>query len=109
AADAAANPDLALGAIVRAGLEGLRAELPTPEITRADPGTLSEAERARHGVARLPQSLEQALDALESDGAACGWFPAPLLDAYLRHKRAEIEIMAGLDRDQRCARYAEAY
>ena len=63
----------------------------------------------QHGVARLPQSLEQALDALESDAEACGWFPTPLLDAYLRHKRAEIEIMAGLDRDQRCARYAEAY
>ena len=109
AADAAANPYLALGAIVRAGLEGLRRELPTPEVTRADPETLPEAERTRHGVARLPQSLEQALNALESDAAACGWFPAPLLDAYLRHKRAEIEIMAGLERDQRCARYAEAY
>jgi len=31
------------------------------------------------------------------------------LDAYLRHKSAEIEIMRGIDRDTQCAHYAEAY
>jgi glutamine synthetase len=109
ASDAAANPYLALGALVRAGLEGLRHELATPEVTAVDPETLPEAERTQYGIARLPQSLDEALDALELDEVARGWFPAPLWVTYLRHKRTEIEIMRGLERDERCARYAKAY
>lgn len=109
AADGAANPYLALGALVRAGLEGLRHDLPTPEITTADPETLSPEERKRHGIARLPQSLDEALEALVSDKIACAWFPEALLDAYLRHKKAEIAIMRDLERAEQCRRYAEAY
>ena len=109
ASDATANPYLALGAIVHAGLEGLRQGLASPEVTATDPETLSGAERGRLGIVRLPQSLEEALDALEADRIARNWFPEALLDAYLRHKRCEIGIMAELERDERCARYAEAY
>ncbi len=109
ASDAAANPYLSLGAIVRAGLEGLRHELATPQVTTVDPETLPEAERRRHGIVRLPQTLDEALDALEADEVARGWFPEPLLDAFLRHKRCEIDIMHELERNEQCARYAEAY
>ncbi len=107
--DAAASPYLQLGAIVRAGLEGLRAELPPPEITERDPGEIDAAERQRLGIVRLPQSLAEALDALEADAAARTWFPDDLLDAYLRHKRAEIELMKALTPEDQCARYAEVY
>jgi len=109
AADATANPYLALGAIIRAGLEGLRQELPTPEIAACDPETLAASERERLGIERLPQSLDEALEALTADETARAWFPEQLLDAYLRHKGAEIEIMRELDRDTQCARYTEAY
>jgi glutamine synthetase len=109
AADATASPYLALGALLSAGLEGLRQGLPAPGIMESDPGDLSEAERAARGVARLPQSLAEALDALEADEVARAWLPAELLDAYLRHKRAEIAIMEDVDRDERCRRYADAY
>ncbi len=109
AADATANPYLALGVLIRAGLEGLRQELPTPEITSRDPETLTTSERERLGVTRLPQSLGEALEALAADEAACAWFPEQLLDAYVRHKEAESEIMRGLDRDTQCAHYTEAY
>ncbi|MHA1600084.1 MAG: glutamine synthetase family protein [Alphaproteobacteria bacterium] len=109
AADATANPYLALGAIIRAGLVGLRQELPMPEITTHDPETLADSERERLGIARLPQSLDEALEALAADEVVRAWFPEQFLDAYLRHKNAEIAIMRDLDRDTQCARYTEAY
>jgi glutamine synthetase len=109
AADATASPYLALGALVRAGLEGLRGKLPRPEITTVDPETLSEDERAGYGIVRLPQSLEEALNALVQDPAAKGWFSEDLFEAYLRHKRCELGLMSDLDRNERCARYKHAY
>ncbi len=109
ARDVAASPYLALGALVRAGLEGLRRELPVPEPTAVDPETLPEDERARRGIVRLPQSLDEALDALAGDAAAKMWFPEVLFDAYLRHKRFEARLMAELDRGARCTHYSQAY
>src|SRR5262249_30218092 len=47
AADAAANPYLALGALVRAGLEGLRQELQPPPVLRDDPSHLDDAGATR--------------------------------------------------------------
>ena len=109
AADAAASPYLMLGALVRAGLQGLRDELPPPEPTTVDPETMSRRELARRGIVRLPQSLEAALAALEGDKAACGWFPPALLSAYLMHKRGEIEMVNGLSADEIAGRYARTY
>jgi glutamine synthetase len=109
AADATASPYLALGALVRAGLDGLRQELHPPVITVTDPGTLGEEERKRCRIVRLPQSLEEALDALVEDPVAKGWFPEALFDAYLRHKQCELGLMTDLDSAARCSRYKEAY
>jgi glutamine synthetase len=38
-----------------------------------------------------------------------GWFGPVFLDAYLRHKRGELQHVAGLDESELCARYAEVY
>jgi glutamine synthetase len=109
AADATASPYLALGAVVYAGLDGLLQEMPVPEVTTVDPQGLDEHERARLGIVRLPRSLEEALDALVADQAASSWFPDGLLDAYLRHKRCELSLMADLDQNERCRWYQETY
>jgi glutamine synthetase len=109
AADATASPYIALGALVYAGLDGLLQSMPLPEVTQLDPETLADDERERRGIARLPQSLQQALDALVADEVARTWFPKELFHAYLAHKRCEIGLMADLDRDQRCERYTSAY
>jgi len=109
AADAAASPYFVLGALVRAGLEGIRQQLPPPEARAVDPETMGEGERSQAGIVRLPRSLEEALDALASDTSAKAWFPEALLDVYMRHKRAEIGIMAELDPDERCRLYSHAY
>ncbi len=108
-ADAAANPYLALGAIVRAGVQGVREGLAAPPILDRDPAELDEAEAARYGVGALPASLEQALAALAADETVRGWMPALLYDAYVSVKQAELEAVAGLDLGEVCGRYAAVY
>jgi glutamine synthetase len=92
-ADAAASPYLALGALVWAGVDGIRNAMALPE---------GEGQP-------LPTSLDAALDALEATAAAKEWFGATYLNAYLMHKRAEVRSMDGLDEAAQCARYALTY
>jgi len=108
-ADATANPYLALGAIVHAGLDGVRSGLPAPPILDRDPAHLDEAEAARYGVGALPASLEGSLLALAGDDTARSWLPRLMYDAYMGVKRAELEAVAGLDLGETCERYAAAY
>jgi glutamine synthetase len=109
AADAAANPYLALAVLVHAGLEGIRQRLPAPRAMESDPTTLAPEELRARGIVRLPQSLAEALEALEADAVVRGWFPPPLLEAYLRYKRWEIGYLGSLPPDEQCRRYLESY
>src|SRR6202167_838804 len=54
--DSSANPYLALGAVIYAGLDGIRSKLDPGEAVNVDPATLSDAERAASGTHRLPAS-----------------------------------------------------
>jgi glutamine synthetase len=108
-ADATANPYLALGAIVRAGLDGLRAQLPAPPILDRDPAELDEADAARYGVGAMPPSLGDSLEALEQDETARSWMEPLLYEAYLGVKRSELQAAASLDDGEVCRRYAEIY
>jgi glutamine synthetase len=109
AADAAACPHLCLGAIVRAGLAGIRDKLPAPPVFERDPMEVAADERERLGARRLPETLEAALEALEADGEVPSWFPEDMWQCYLAHKRYEIEQLEGLDLDEQCARYRTVY
>jgi glutamine synthetase len=108
-ADAAANPHLALGAILRAGLEGIRAQLPTPPILDRDPAQLDAQEAERFGVGALPATLEESLQALADDAGARAWMPPLLYDAYVSVKRSELLAAGELDMKELCERYAAIY
>jgi len=106
-ADAAASPYLALGAMVFAGVDGIRKKLPLA--APKDVAKMSESERRTAGIRQLPTSLGAALDNLAATPEAKDWFGATYLDAYLRHKRAEIALVASLPESEQCELYAEAY
>jgi glutamine synthetase len=108
-ADAAANPYLALGAIVRAGLEGVRAGLPAPPLLERDPGELDERESERFGVGALPTSLGASLQALAEDQTVRGWMDPQLYDAYVGIKRTELRAAEELELGEVCRRYATIY
>ncbi len=108
-ADAAANPHLALGAIVRAGLDGLRRGLPAPPILDRDPAQLDAESAARHRVDGLPQTLAGALAALADDAVARAWMTPLMYDAYTAVKQAEVAAADGEDVSATCERYGAIY
>ncbi|RWQ36253.1 MAG: glutamine synthetase [Mesorhizobium sp.] len=109
AADATGNPYLSLAAIVRAGLEGLKAKLPTPPLVTGDPTLMSEAERKKLGLIRLPETLPAALDALAADSTVTGWFAPVFIETFVGLKRHETERLAGLDPVAVCDLYRTLY
>jgi glutamine synthetase len=108
-ADATASPYLALGALVWAGIDGIRHNRTLPAIPLRSFWDMSEAEREAAGARPLPRSLGEALDGLEASAEAREWLGDTFFDAYLRFKRAELQVVAGLTEAQTCARYAEIY
>jgi glutamine synthetase len=109
AGDAAASPYIALGALVRAGLEGLRDKLPAPPLVGGDPADLSPDQLKKLGVRRLPETLPDALGELERDATVLGWLPEPMRLAYFALKRTEMARVKDLDAAAQCARYADVY
>ena len=107
--DATASPYMVLGALVRAGLEGIRDGLPLPAACDQDPADLSDAERADLGIVPLPSDLGEALDCLDADERARGWLPPLMYDSYVAVKRAEIALVAALEPAEACRRYEGAY
>ena len=100
AADATASPYLALGALVCAGLDGIRAGLEAPPVV-AEGADLDDPTRDP-----LPTSLAEALAALESDALARDWLPPRLLDTYVGLKRLELSLVSDLDEEEVCRLYA---
>lgn len=109
AADATASPHLALAVLIRAGIEGLRAGLETPPITRGDPAAMTEEQRKAAGIHRLPSSQSAALDALRADPVVCSWLPPRILDCWIALRQKEAQIVAGMDDAALCRRYAGVY
>ncbi|NUP65890.1 MAG: glutamine synthetase [Nonomuraea sp.] len=89
--DSSANPYLSLGAVIHAGLDGVRRKLDPGEPVDVDPDT-------RPGrYPRLPGSLEEALDALEADELLMEALGPLRRDAYLAVKRSEAAAFAAKD------------
>ena len=109
APDATASPYMVIGAIIRAGLEGIRAKLNMPTPIDRDPSELTPAMMKKLGVVPLPSSLGEALDRLESDRTVRGWMTPTFLSSYVAVKRKEISLMAGLSDEEICARYRDVY
>jgi glutamine synthetase len=108
-ADATACPHLALGVIVRAGIEGIKAKLPTPPLFSGDPALLSESEREDLGLYRLPSSLENALITMLADKVVISWFDPIAIETYVGMKRMELKLSGSNVDDALCKRYAEIY
>ena len=107
--DATASPYLAIGVIVRAGLQGIRDRLPRPTLVDRDPAELSDGERDALGVKTLPASLEEALDAFAQDPCVTGWFSPTMVEAYTALKRHEMRLYAEARPERMCERYTQVY
>ena len=108
-ADATASPYLALGALIWAGLDGIKRNLTLPAESEKGFGEMSDAERRETGAKPLPRLLDESLALLADSATAREWFGDEFFDVYLRFKRAELRAVEGLTPAQICAKYAEIY
>ncbi|MGK5691655.1 glutamine synthetase [Streptomyces sp. URMC 128] len=107
--DLAANPYLAIGSLIAAGLDGLTSSAALPGETTGDPARLGEAEAAARGVRRLPVSLEQAVEEFREDGVLRAALGPVLADAVIAVRRGELASVAGFDDDRVAAAYRWTY
>ena len=97
--DQSANPYLASGAVIAAGLHGIEQALTLPAGVVDDPAALSEREREALGAERLPRSLDVSISALEQSTPLRSAMGAMLFDAVLAVRRAELEAFKDADPD----------
>ena len=88
-ADHSGNPYLSMGALMAAGLDGIKNSIDPGEPQEIDPGNYSDEERERRGIRRLPTSLDEALDELERDQVLLEALGPLLARSYIAVKRDE--------------------
>lgn len=88
--DNTCNPYLALGGLILAGIDGIARELDPGGALDVDPGTLTDDERQKLGLAALPASLSEALDNLAHDDLLTKEMGTSMYRAYDVVRRSEV-------------------
>ncbi|WP_251095767.1 glutamine synthetase family protein [Streptomyces sp. Caat 7-52] len=107
--DLAANPYLALGCVIAAGLDGLAAARPLPEEITGDPARYGPDEAAALGVRRLPRSLPEAVGEFRADRVLRDALGPVLADAVTAVRLGEAAAVEGLGPVQVAAAYRWVY
>jgi glutamine synthetase len=89
--DASANPYLLTAAIIHAGLDGIRRKLDPGEPCNDNLYQLTMAELKSRGIARLPASLTESIDALEADEVLCKGLGHAFVAEFSLIKRTESD------------------
>ncbi len=89
--DAATNPYLALAVLLAAGLRGIERGYQLPPEVPGNVLEMSSSERREAGIERLPETLSEALDVLESSELVREALGEHVFGWFLRNKREEWE------------------
>jgi glutamine synthetase len=108
-ADATANPYIALGALIAAGLDGLSRNLELPAEITVDPATIPEAQRKAGKIDRLPQNLEKAIDALREDTVLLEAMGTELAGSYVAVRQHEWDNLKDLKLEEEVDMLVERY
>ena len=109
ASDASGNPYLTLAAIISAGLAGIAEGLTLSEPINVDPGSWTEAERERRGVALLPTTTEQQIAAVEASLPVRDALGEPIVGAWSAVRRADATWAKGKTADEIVTRHRWSY
>ncbi len=107
--DASGNPYLTLGAVIAAGLDGVRRHLNPGEPVAIDPGLMPLSERATRGIDPLPTNLGEAIAHLSRNEILLNALGAELAKAYLAVRSAEWEAMQDLALEEEVKLLLERY
>ncbi|RCJ28574.1 glutamine synthetase [Nostoc minutum NIES-26] len=107
--DASANPYLALGAVIAAGLDGVQRGLEPSNPVTQDPGHLSIDERSANGIDQLPDNLGVALSHLTQNDTLLKALNPQLSQAFLAVRQAEWQAMKDWDLEAEVKLLLERY
>jgi glutamine synthetase len=89
--DSACNPYLAFAVMLAAGMKGIEGAYDLPPGAEDDVWSLTDAQRHELGIDPLPQSLGQAIAAMEKSALVAETLGEHVFEFFLRNKRAEWE------------------
>lgn len=107
--DPSANPYLASAAILGLALDGIKNKAVLPPETMTDPAKLSDADRDRAGIVRLPEAQVEAIAALDNSHLLRGILGDPAVDMVVAVRRLEQERYGGLDPEQLADKFRMAW
>ena len=88
--DPSANPYLAFTAILAAGMDGIERSIESPAAIEKNIYLMSEEEKAQREIKPLPSSLEQTINALESDQVISKALGVEVTEYLIQAKYEEI-------------------
>jgi glutamine synthetase len=97
--DLQANPYLLLAGLLAAGAAGLDAGATLPEPVDVDPAALGDDVLAERGIARLPTTLREAVDAFTADEVLRAAFGDALMGSITAVRESEIALFADASPD----------
>lgn len=87
--DPTANPYLALAAVLRAGLDGIKRQVSVPESVDCNIFRMSEQERRARGIEELPGTLAEAVSCMEQDAFMRETLGDHIFEKYIALKKEE--------------------
>jgi len=107
--DSSANPYLATAAVLAAGLDGIERQLDPGEPHNFNHYTTSPEELAAKGIQVLPQSLHEAVGALEEDPLFAEQLGERFIEEFIQLKRMEWVEYSRHVSDWEVSRYLEFF
>jgi glutamine synthetase len=109
AVDGSANPYLALGAIVAAGLDGIERELDPGQPLASNPHDLSESDRQQRRIRRYPATLAESVSELERDNVLLNALGSERAHEFIGVRRAEWEDLGSASHEEEIAAHFRRY
>ena len=107
--DPSANPYLALGVQLAAGLDGVARKLAPPDPVNKNIFTMSHRERRKYRIDELPRDLHEALDCLEKDEVVRAALGGHIYERFVEAKREEWQEYIGKVSEWELERYLGQY
>lgn len=87
--DPACNPYLALAAMLKAGIDGIKNKIQPPEPTEKNIYRMTNEEKNTEGIQALPGTLGEAIELLEANSVMKDALGEHIFSKYIEAKRAE--------------------
>jgi glutamine synthetase len=87
--DSSCNPYLALGAILKCGINGIKNNITAPASIDSDTGSIDDSYRIENNVASLPDSLEKAINCLKEDNVIKNLLGEYIYSSFVEAKMIE--------------------